>query len=641
MGLNMLHTKMPSLARNLDRALNVIARYIRFNHCLFAALFVLSAASFWLSYELRFDFQVPEEWADQQLFLVPYVAALKLFLFYLVRGHATDWRYIGLRDIPVLFLHCTLAAAIILLASHLGTMFKVPKGVIIIDFFLSMVLIGGARVGLRVMREKALVIMGAGSPFRERRAVVIGAGDAGEMIVREIMRNPASGLRVLALFDDDATKRGLRIHGVKVVGGVEVVPAFVSANDVQTAIIAIPSADKGQMKRIYNITKDLDITVKTLPSLHEMIDGSSTLTQLRQLDITDLLGREEVRIDSGQVENLIRGKVVLVTGAGGSIGSELCRQVLKRKPRTLVMADRSESNLFHVHRRLHVPAGLERDIKIEPVLCDVCDPEQVDFEFRRFRPDLVFHAAAYKHVWMQELHPVECLRNNVGGTRTVVQAAHRWGVDRFLLISTDKAVNPSSVMGATKRACEIYCSAFGVLSPTKFLSVRFGNVLASDGSVVPLFMEQIARGGPVTVTDPDMRRYFMTISEAATLVLQATALGDSGRIMVLDMGEPIRIVDMAQQLIQLMGRHPDEVPIQFVGARPGEKLFEELSAEGETYLQTAHSKIKIFHSNGHHSAEVIDKIDRLVDSVRWDSDPADARRILREIVPEYRSSSPA
>lgn len=636
----MIVEKAPRLTRNIDTLLKTLARYVKFNHCLFAAVFVLSAASFWLSYELRFDFQVPEVWADQQLFLVPYVAALKLLLFYVVRGHSTDWRYVGLHDIPALFLHCTLAAVIIVLASYLGVMFTVPKGVIVIDFFLSMVFVGGARVGMRVIREKTLLLIKTAAAARQRSAVVIGAGDAGEMIVREIIRSPQSGYRVLALFDDDDAKRGLRIHGVKVAGGVGLVPGFVSANDVETAIIAIPSADKAQMKRIYDITKDLNISIKTLPSLHEMIDAPSKLTQLRELDITDLLGREEVRIDSEQVENLIKGKVVLVTGAGGSIGSELCRQILKRKPRTLVLVDRSESGLFHVHRRLTVPEGLENQIEIVPELCDVCDEEQVDFKFRRFRPELVFHAAAYKHVPMQELQPVECFRNNVHGTRTLVQAAHRSGVDRFLLISTDKAVNPSSVMGATKRACEIYCSAFGLLSPTKFLSVRFGNVLASEGSVVPLFMEQIARGGPVTVTHPDMRRYFMTISEAATLVLQAAALGHSGQVMVLDMGEPIRIVDMAQQLVQLMGRHPDEVPIQFIGTRPGEKLYEELSTDGETYLQTSHAKIKIFDDNGLHPTGLVEKIDSLVDVIRWDSDPEDVRRVLQEIVPEYRPAPP-
>jgi len=636
MFLEMLPGKAPRLARNIDDALNILARYIRFNHCLFAAVFVLSAVSFWFSYELRFDFQVPDAWVDQQLYQMPYVAALKLFLFYLVRGHSTDWRYVGLHDIPVLLLHCTLAAVIILLASFLGPMFKVPRGVIVIDFFLGMMFIGGTRVGMRVVREKVLLIWKTGAPARDRNAVVVGAGDAGEMILREIVRNPLSGYRVLAMFDDDVNKRRLRIHGVKVVGGLELVATFVSDNNVQTVIIAIPSANKAQMKRIYDITKDLGIVVKTLPSLHEMIDASSQLTQLRDIDITDLLGREEVHIDSEQVEQLIRGKVVLVTGAGGSIGSELCRQILKRKPRTLVLVDRSENNLFHAHRRLPVPAGPNPGTEVVPVLCDVCDAEQVDFEFRRFRPELVFHAAAYKHVPMQELNPVECFRNNVGGTRILARAAHRWAVDRFLLISTDKAVNPSSVMGATKRTCEIYCSAFGLTSATKFLSVRFGNVLASEGSVIPLFAEQIARGGPVTVTHPEMRRYFMTISEAATLVLQATALGNSGQIMVLDMGEPIRIVDMAQQLIQLMGRHPDEVPIQFVGTRPGEKLFEELCTDNDTYLQTTHTKIRIFDNNGYHSAQMVEKIDRIIDGIRWDSDPADVRRVLREIVPEYR-----
>ncbi|MEW6530631.1 MAG: nucleoside-diphosphate sugar epimerase/dehydratase [Thermodesulfobacteriota bacterium] len=624
----------PSLGK-LASLLTVSVKYVRFTHVLFVAVLVFSGLSFWLSYEFRFDFQVPRAFVRERFFLLPYVALFKLLLFYVLKGHSANWRYVGIRELPGLFAHCFLGSAGLYIFSTLDTPFIVPKGVILIDFFLSLVFIGGARLGMRLIRERALVYLQQSRAPRRRPALVIGAGDAGEMIIREISRNPRTGLHVKAIFDDDKDKRGLSVHGVRVEGGVEDVPSYVVANLIETAIIAIPSANKTEMKRIYDLLKGLDVSVKTLPALYELIEGSSTLTQLRDIDITDLLGREEIQIDSGQVESLIRGKVVVVTGAGGSIGSELCRQVLKRGPKTLILIERSENSLFHIHRQLQALSPRGTGTSLVPLLCDVCDQVRLDYEFQRFRPELVFHAAAYKHVPMQEINPLECFRNNVGGIQSLARASDRAGVSRFLLISTDKAVKPTSVMGATKRICEIYCGAYGSLSKTKFMSVRFGNVLASEGSVVPIFVEQIAKGGPVTVTHPEMRRYFMTIPEAVTLVLQATALGESGQLMVLDMGEPIRIVDMAQQLMQLLGRDPDEIPIQFVGLRPGEKLCEEITCEGEVCRNTTHGKIKVFDQNGHPSRELVDRIDALVSDLSWAATPEDFQRMVKQIVPEY------
>ncbi len=633
MPMQLFHENIFRLLKRSEAGVNFVGRFVRFNHLLFAAVFLLSAFSFWLSYEFRFDFNVPRGFALQRFLWMPYVAALKLGLFYLLKGHATSWRYIGLHDLPRLVLFCFLCSMTLVLIPIVTGRVVIPRGVILIDFLLSLVLIGGARIGLRFMREKIRAFLSEGQRPATKDAVVIGAGDGGEMILREIARNPRSGLRVQALFDDDVTRRGLSIHGVKVVGGVEDVPAYVQNNPVQMAVIAIPSADKAQMGRIYRAVKGLNLSVKTLPSLHEIYTGSSKLTQLRDLNITDLLGREEITIDSRQVEHLIADRVVAVTGAGGSIGSELCRQVLKRKPRRLVLIERSENNLFHIHRQLVEQAGTE-NLTI-PLLSDVNDYDRITYEFERFRPDLVFHAAAYKHVPMQELNPVECFRNNVGGTRALARIADRSGVSTFLLISTDKAVNPSSVMGATKRVCEIYCQAFGRISRTRFLSVRFGNVLASDGSVVPLFLDQIHKGGPVTVTHPEMRRYFMTIPEAVTLVLQAAALGDSGQILVLEMGDPIKIVDMVHQLMQLVGKEPDEIPIQFVGIRPGEKLFEEVCVSVDCPRPTSHSKIRVFDPNSDRPEEAIERIERAIELVSRSIDAQEVRRILKEIVPEY------
>jgi len=618
-----------------EKLLGDLGTHVSFNYVLFGAVFLLGAASFWLSYEVRFDFRVPRMWITQRWLVLPYAACLKVVVFYMLRGHSVSWRYVGLRDVPTLLLHCAICAVALSFLPVFSSTVMVPRGVILIDFLMSIFLIGGLRIGLRYVREKIVVFLLEGQHVIEKQAVVIGAGDAGEMIIREIGRNPRSGFRVRAIFDDDKSKHGLHIHGVRVLGGVEKIPVYVEDRPTALAIVAMPSANRSQISRIYGILKTLNLSVKILPPLNETLEGLPKLTQLRDISITDLLGREEVHIDSEQVRQLIDGRVVLITGAGGSIGSELCRQVLKRNPSLMIMMDRAENSLFHIHRQLESWGGKGRVI---PLLCDINDQGHVHYEFSRFQPELVFHAAAYKHVPMQEFNPVECFKNNIGGTRTMAVASEKFGVSRFLLISTDKAVRPAGVMGATKRACEIYCQALSFVSRTKFLSVRFGNVLASEGSVVPIFMEQIARGGPVTVTHPEMQRYFMTIPEAVTLVLQATALGDSGQIMVLEMGDPIKIVDLARQLITLSGRDQREIPIEFVGLRPGEKLMEELHCSTESCSQTAHSKILVFNSNSGPHDDAIKKIDSAVDLIRPGTDEIEVRRILHEIVPEYQTS---
>ncbi len=632
--------KTSSLMTYVDRVSNFVRRYVHFNHWLFALILVLAAVSFWFSYEFRFDLRVPFNFSRQRLLLLPYVAFLKVFVFYLLRGHSTNWRYVGLSDIPTLLLQGLICAAALFMLPLIREYLRIPRGVILIDFFTSMVLIGGARISMRLLRERTRLYMRWGESDSKRNAVVVGAGDAGEMVLREIIRNPGSGLQVDAIFDDDANKQRLTIHGIKVKGDVEDIPAYVQDNPVHLVIVAIPSANNIQMKRIHNTLKNLNVEVKTLPSLVELMGESSPLTQLRDISLADLLGREEIRIDTVQVENLIAGKVIVVTGAGGSIGSELCRQILKRRPKSLILMERAENSLFFIHRQL---TELAPDRGVIPLLCDVRDHARVHYEFDKFRPDLVFHAAAYKHVPMQELNAVECFKNNVEGVQTLARASDQFGVSRFLLISTDKAVNPISVMGATKRVCEIYCQAFGRVSRTRFLSVRFGNVLASEGSVVPIFMDQIARGGPVTITHPEVQRYFMTIPEAVTLVLQATALGESGQIMVLNMGDPVKIVDLVHQLFQLVGKQEDQIPIEFIGLRPGEKLFEELSQDSEVCLETSHAKIKIFDQSNDPGFKIIAKIDHAVDVVRAGNDETEVRRILKEIVPEYNynPASPA
>lgn len=628
-----------ALLKWIDSALKMAAVYVHFNHMLFAVVCLLSGASFWLAYELRFDFIVSPAFNAERLLLLPYVAVFKLVVFYALKGHATDWRYVGLMDLPRLVVHSMLGSIALLVAREWSTTLIIPKGVILIDFVLSLVFVGGARVGIRYIREHIHAYFNKQDLGIEKRVVIIGAGDSGEMLVREIARKPEFGLKVQALFDDDERKKGLTIHGVRVRGGVDDVPQYVRGNRVDMAIIAIPSANHKQMKRIFDVTKDLSISVKTLPTLHEIIEGLDKLKQLRDVNITDLLGREEVRIDSEQVRALVYGKVVVVTGAGGSIGGELCRQILKRNPRLLLLMERSENSLYHIHRELVETVGLNSE-RVIPLLCDVRHEEIVNRHFERFRPHLVFHAGAHKHVPMQELNAAECFCNNVGGLHSLARASARFRVSTFVLISTDKAVNPTSVMGATKRVGELYCQASSKMTDTTFLAVRFGNVLASQGSVVPLFLEQIAKGGPVTITHPDMRRYFMTISEAVTLVLQAAALGKSGQILILEMGEPIRILDMVNQLVLLAGKNPDQIPIELIGVRPGEKLFEELCSRSERLVATGHGKIRAFDPPEEDRVDFLHTIELAVRTVDSSTDPDYVRRLLKKLVPELNQSVP-
>ena len=361
--------------------LSLIARYIRFNHCLYAAVFLLAGASFWLCYEFRFDFKVPQAFAAQRLLLLPYVAFLKIFVLFLLRGHEVNWRYIGLADMPSLILHCLICSVVIFLMPYVRDWLWVPRGVILMDFFMSIMFIGGARVSVRVIREKTRKYMGQKELQSRKPCIIVGAGDAGEMVVREIIRDPQSGFSLLALFDDDKNKWNLTIHGVKVVGPIDRIADYLGAHEVEVAIVAIPSANNAQMKRIYTHLNSLNLTVKTLPGMNEMIDGSK-LTQLRDVNISDLLGREEINIDTQQVMNLISGKVILVTGAGGSIGSELCRQVLRRDPKTLILMDRTENALFNIHRNLFKTGEPDRTI---PFLCDVRDSQQSELRVREIQ----------------------------------------------------------------------------------------------------------------------------------------------------------------------------------------------------------------------------------------------------------------
>lgn len=613
--------------------------WVPLDYLMLPSVFVLSAASFFCSYELRFDFLVPQGASTQRTLLIPYVSVLKTVLFYLMAGRIVNWRYTGLADLPYLVIQAVASSIVLYILRYLDVHLHIPRGVVLIDCCLYLLIILGFLGAFRLLREKTRRIIGNFLSNPRSSTVMIGAGDAGEMLLRETRRNPNAAYDIKAVFDDDSRKVGHRIRGVPVNGTVEDIPDFVRRKGIRTCIIAVPSITAKRMSRIHEILRPLGIEVRILPSFSELLNRPGLLKQLRPINIGDLLGRAEVQINIEGLSRLIKGKRVVVTGAGGSIGSELCRQIWNRNPSDLTLLDFSENNLFHIHRKLLETTGSERNSEIHPVLMDIRDYTKVGPLFHKHRPDLVFHAAAHKHVPMQEINPQECFQNNVGGIKTMVRISHETNVERFLLISTDKAVNPVSVMGATKRACELYCQSYAAISPTKFMAVRFGNVLGSEGSVVPIFLEQIARGGPVTITHQEVARYFMSIPEAVTLVLQATAIGKSGQVMMLDMGDPVRIMDLAKQLVFLSGKSEQDIEFEITGLRPGEKLFEELQCDWEACLPTDHEKVRVLRQSVEDAEAVIKKIDGWVAAAFQSNNCFDPRAVLRDIVPEYKPFS--
>jgi FlaA1/EpsC-like NDP-sugar epimerase len=468
--------------------------------------------------------------------------------------------------------------------------------------------------------------------------LIVGAGQAGEMLVRDLLRDPQHGYRPVAFVDDAPSKRGKEIHGVRVVGDCEAIHSAVTDLDVGLILIAMPSASSRQMRRVVGLCEQANVHFRMLPRMQDLVTGQVSLKDLREVKIDDLLGREAVRLDWPAITRGAQGKVILVTGGGGSIGSELCRQIARLKPSHLIVFEQSEFNLYSIEMELRRAFP---DLALTAVLGDVCDEVAVERVLAAHRPQVIFHAAAYKHVPMLEDQVRTAVRNNVLGTRILATAADRHGCATFVMISTDKAVNPANVMGMTKRVAEIYCQNLGTRSATHFITVRFGNVLGSAGSVIPLFQKQIAQGGPVTVTHPEITRYFMTIPEAAQLILQAGAMGQGAEIFVLDMGEPVKIAYLAEQLIRLSGKKPgEEIEIVYTGLRSGEKLYEELLHESEMLAGTTHPKILLAKSRSVDLGEINTALDELVAA----SAAADDNRLyslLCQLVPEHQSQRPA
>jgi FlaA1/EpsC-like NDP-sugar epimerase len=467
----------------------------------------------------------------------------------------------------------------------------VPRGVWFIDLLLCMAFVAGSRLLARTIIERPLP---GRIVSRGKEAVIVGAGDAGQLVVKEMQRSPALGYTPIGLLDDDPRKRNLRLHGVRVLGTTADLEHVIRDRRPDEVLIAIPTASGDVRARIFETARALDVPVKTLPSLSELVSGDADLArQLRPVEVEDVLGREPVEVDFAAISEYLTGEVVLVTGAGGSIGSELCRQIARIGPAKLVLLDHAEPALFEIERELVRERGFRA---AAAVVGDVRDPVKLRQVFDKYRPCVVFHAAAYKHVAMMEANPIEAVRNNTLGTRVVADAAVEYGAKRFVLVSTDKAANPKTVMGQSKALAEWIVETWGHRAEvtTRFVAVRFGNVLGSSGSVIPIFRRQIARGGPVTVTHPDMTRFFMTIPEAVQLIVQAGAIGGRGQVYVLDMGEPVRIVDLAEKMIRLSGKEPGrEIVIDFIGPAPGEKLHEVLVGDGETVTPSRHPKIDL------------------------------------------------
>jgi FlaA1/EpsC-like NDP-sugar epimerase len=552
----------------------------------------LVAAAWYLAFELRFDHGVPVFYETLFRRTILIVVGIKLLVFIGFGFYNHWWRYVSTRDmwriVRGVTVACLVADVTVYLASPVHGI-RLPRSIAVMDWLLTLGLVAGARLLVRTIMERPSP---TGIVARGREVLVVGAGDAAQLIVKEMLKSPNLGYTPIGLVDDDPRKKNLRLHGVRVLGTTEELEHLLRESKPDEVLIAIPSAAGAVRQRIVNVTRREGIPVKTLPAIYELISGDHDLTaQIRPVQVEDVLGREPVEVALENVASYLANETVLVTGAGGSIGSELCRQIARLGAARLVLVDQAEPALFEIERELVDERGFTASI---PVLADVKNATKMRQVFERYRPKVVFHAAAYKHVPLMEANPLESVRNNVVATRVMAEVAVEFEVARFVLISTDKALNPRAVYGQCKAICEWIIETFGHRDdvPTRFVGVRFGNVLGSSGSVISIFRRQIAKGGPVTVTDKEMTRYFMTTPEAAALVVQAGGIGGRGEIFVLDMGDPIRILDLARNMIRLSGKEPEvDIPIDFIGRRPGEKLHEELVGEHETVTATQHSKI--------------------------------------------------
>ncbi len=603
-----------------------------------AAEAAIVAAALAAGFLLRFEFIVPPLYVSMLLHALPLVLAAKLAVFRLFGLRHVAWRHIGFEDLLRIGAAnlAASAAAILLVRVVIGAAF--PRSIYIVDFMLCLL----GEIALRSAIRLVFEARGEAPGPKRRRTLIYGAGKAGVTVLAEIRAHPELGYRAAGFLDDDPAKRSMRVHGLKVLGGRAELAAMARRLDVDEILIALPNASGNDLTEILEQCHTAQVSAKRVPALAELIEHKVLVDQIREVRLEDLLGRAPATWSEDGARRCLTGKVVLVTGAGGSIGAELCRQIARHAPRALIAFDHAETALYEIEQEM---ARAFPELVFHPEVGSIRSRRRLDALFRRYRPQAVYHAAAYKHVPMMEGHLFEAVANNVLGTRNLARAAVRWRAADFVLISSDKAVRPTNVMGATKRVAEMVCLAEAATvrtsasrSATKIAAVRFGNVLGSNGSVIPRFRQQIAQGGPVTVTHPEMRRFFMTIPEAAQLVLEAGAMGGGGDVFVLDMGEPVRILDLARKMILLSGLRPEaDIPIVFTGVRAGEKMYEELSAYEENTAPTPHAQIRVFTGPAPEPRLLALGIETLRGAVRM-RDAAGVVMSLKDLVPDYNPS---
>lgn len=563
---------------------------------------VVVACALIISFLIRFEGDVPSQYLATLPWAVLVSVAVRLAGFWLAGLYRSLWSYASVRELIVLTLATSGTSFLLYGVDYLWPGIAIPRSVYLIDFLAVLFGTGFIRFLVRTRREYLNLLELKRTVQKRKRVLIYGAGEAGTRLLEDFQRNPELGVHVVGFADDNPVKQSRTIHGVPILGSRDNLCELTKAHKIEQIIIAMPAVPKETVREIIDICKQTKAELKILPPINEILDGTVRAKDVRDVQIEDLLRREPIKTDLSSISGYITGRRILVTGAGGSIGSELCRQIGAFRPAQLILLGHGENSIFEIFHELR---ELHPDLETVTLIADIRDKEKIDRIFEQYRPQVIFHAAAHKHVPLMELNPDEAVTNNVFGTRNVAEAAHRVGAECFVMVSTDKAVNPGNVMGATKRMAEMVVQSLAGVSATRFVSVRFGNVLGSRGSVIPFFKKQIAKGGPVTVTHPEMKRYFMTIPEAVQLVLQAGAIGRGGEVFVLDMGEPVKIVDLARDLIRLSGYEPGvDIEIVFTGTRPGEKLFEELIQADEAVSRTPHEKIVQLVGTGPTQAQV-------------------------------------
>jgi len=594
---------------------------------------ILISLSVFLAFFLRFEGQIPSRYFLNIEWIIFFSLLITLPIFYFLKLYAFSWTYVSTTELISLVkatgLSFLILTAVFFISRDHPIFSGFPRSTLFITYFFIFILCGGVRFTKRVY----LQILQGGKKEEKERTLIVGAGDAGEQIIRSILSFPNTPYYPIGFIDDNPTKQGIIIHGLKVLGKIDEIPQIVENKGVDGLIIALPSAGPKAIRRAVEMGRRAGLKkIKIIPSITEIIDGEVSLGTLRKVEVEDLLGREPVSLYTKSVEKFIKNKTVLITGAAGSIGSELCRQVAKFRPSQLLLLDQDETGIFNIFNELEDKSP---KLKVFSIIADIQDKEKIEQIFNKFKPNIIFHAAAYKHVPLMEEHPDEAVKNNIFGTKIVAEAALRNRVENFIFISTDKSVNPTSVMGATKRVGEMICQVLNKKGPTKFISVRFGNVLNSRGSAIPIFREQIKRGGPVEITHPEMKRYFMLTSEACLLVMEAGAIGQGGEVFVLDMGEPIKILDLAKEMIRLSGFEPDkDIPIVFTGVRPGEKLFEEILTAEEGTIATQNQKIFIAKLSEINVDKLNTGLDKLKEFAKI-GDKENIVKVLKSLIPSY------